>query len=51
MGWDTLTLLSSEDGAMVTSTKFHECNPVAPLLARDFNGDGLNDVVLVCQDK
>ena len=51
MGWDALTLLSAEDGVTVTTMVFHDCNPVAPVLVEDFNGDGWNDVVLMCQDK
>ena len=51
MGWDKLTLLSAEDGVPVTSTQFNKCNPMAPVLVEDFNGDGWNDVILVCQDK
>ncbi len=51
MGWDALTLLSAEEGVTVTTMVFHDCNPVAPVLVEDFNGDGWNDVVLMCQDK
>ena len=51
MGWNTLTLLSGEDGVSVSTIHLGNCQSVAPVLIEDFTGDGWNDVIITCSDK
>ena len=52
LGWDSLLLLSGEEGETISAIHhIEDCHPVAPIQVADFTGDGWNDIIVTCPDR
>ena len=50
VGWETATVLQSEDGG-TTSEFALPCQPVQQPVVADFTGDGVNDIIISCDSR